>query len=91
MFYITKRYSDSLHLKGDVLGNIRQTFIKNIAIDLTKRYPNHFKHDDFQHNKEKVAELSDVGSKLLRNRIAGYITRYLAAQSKGKVTPPISE
>ena len=86
-----KDYSDSLRLKGDILGNIRQTFIKNIAIDLTKKYPNQFKHDDFQHNKKKVAELSDVGSKLLRNRIAGYITRYLAAKSKGKVSPPISE
>ena len=91
MFYITKNYSDSLHLKGDTLGNIRQTFIKNIAIDLTKRYPNQFKHDNFQHNKKKVAELSDVGSNLLRNRIAGYITRYLASQSKGRISPPISE
>jgi len=91
MLYITKRYSETLHLKGDNLGNIRQTFIKNIAIDLTKQYPNQFKHNDFQHNKKKVGELCDVGSKLLRNRIAGYITRYLAAQNKGKVTPPISE
>ena len=64
------------------LGNIRQTFIKNIAIDLVKKYPDQFKHDDFQHNKHKVAELSDVGSKLLRNRIAGYITRILATQKK---------
>ncbi|MCK4902895.1 MAG: 30S ribosomal protein S17e [Thermoplasmatales archaeon] len=73
------------------MGNIRQTFIKNIAIELAKKYPDQFKHDDFQHNKKKVAELSDVGSKLLRNRIAGYITRYLVSQRKGKVTPPISE
>jgi small subunit ribosomal protein S17e len=76
---------------GDNLGNIRQTFIKNIAIDLTKKYPDQFKHDDFQHNKLKVDELSVVGSKLLRNRIAGYITRYLASQSKGRTSPPISE
>jgi small subunit ribosomal protein S17e len=58
---------------------------------LAKRYPNQFKHDDFQHNKQKVAELSDVHSKLLRNRIAGYVTRYLASQNKGKVSSPISE
>jgi len=68
---------------GDILGNIRPTFIKNIAIDLAKTYPDQFKHDDFQHNKKKVAELSDVGSKLLRNRIAGYVTRYLASKHKG--------
>jgi small subunit ribosomal protein S17e len=80
--YIRKAYSDSLHRKGDILGNIRQTYIKNIAIDLTKKYPNQFKHDDFQNNKLKVAELTDVSSILLRNRIAGYITRHLASKQK---------
>ena len=65
------------------LGNIRQTFIKNIAIDLIQAYPNEFIVDDFQHNKKKVSELSDVSSKLLRNRIAGYITRYLSSKKKG--------
>ena len=89
--YTKKIFGPPKKLNGDILGNIRQTFIKNIAIDLAKRYPGQFKHDDFQHNKEKVAELSDVNSKLLRNRIAGYITRYLASQSKGRTTPPISE
>mgnify|MGYP000282911982 CR=1 FL=1 len=72
------------------LGNIRPTYIKNVAIALVKRFPDQFKYDDFQYNKERVAELSDVGSKLLRNRIAGYITRYLAVQNKGKTNPPIS-
>ena len=64
------------------LGNIRQTYIKNVAIDLAETYPDHFKHDDLQHNKQKVNEFSDVNSKLLRNRIAGYITRYLVNQKK---------
>ncbi|OLD90969.1 30S ribosomal protein S17e, partial [Euryarchaeota archaeon 13_1_20CM_4_64_14] len=40
-----------------------------------KLYPNEFT-DDFDHNKAKVSELSDVRSILMRNRIAGYITRY---------------
>jgi small subunit ribosomal protein S17e len=30
---------------------------------------------DFEHNKEVVAELTNVESKGVRNRIAGYITR----------------
>lgn len=64
------------------LGNIRQTYIKNVAIDLAEKYPNQFKYDNFQHNKQKVDEFSDVNSKLLRNRIVGYITRYLANQKK---------
>jgi small subunit ribosomal protein S17e len=90
-FYILIIYSDLLRHKGDNLGNIRQTFIKNIAIDLAKKYPDQFKHDDFQHNKSKVAELSDVNSNLLRNRIAGYVTRYLSSKNKGPINPPTSE
>ncbi|RLF29603.1 MAG: 30S ribosomal protein S17e [Thermoplasmata archaeon] len=68
------------------MGNIRHAHIKNIAIELIKRYPDQFLHDDFQHNKEKVMQLADVGSKLVRNRIAGYITGYLASQKKRKKT-----
>ena len=83
-FYNKKIFQPPTYLKGDNLGNIRQTYIKNIAIDLIKGYPDQFVADDFQHNKDKVAELSDVNSKLLRNRIAGYVTRYLVSQKKGK-------
>ena len=33
---------------------------------------------DFEGNKEMVATLTDVSSVTMRNRIAGYITRYLS-------------
>jgi len=65
-----------------ILGNIRQTNIKNTAIELLEKYPKQFIAGDFQHNKLKVAELTDVKSKLLRNRIAGYITRRLSSHIK---------
>ena len=65
-------------LKGDTLGNIRQTFIKTIARELLEKYPERFNPGDFEYNKRKVAEMTTVKSKLLRNRIAGYITRQLA-------------
>ena len=64
------------------MGNIRQTSIKNTAIELLERFPNHFIVGDFNHNKLKVQELTDVKSKLLRNRIAGYITRRLSPHKK---------
>ena len=51
-----------------------------------KRHPDQFIADNFQHNKTKVQEFSDVNSKLLRNRIAGYITRQLASQKKAKTS-----
>lgn len=77
--------------EGDYLGNIKQTHIKNAAIYLVKEYPDQFKYDDFQHNKEKVEELIEVSSKLMRNKIAGYITRYLASRNKRRNNQPISE
>ena len=74
---------------GDILGNIKPTFIKTVARDILEKYPNQFVSDNFQHNKKKVEELSNVDSILLRNRIAGYITRMLS--SKKKTKQPISE
>ena len=57
------------------MGKIRPTYIKRVAIELVKKYNDKFT-DDFQHNKRMVMELTDVESVILRNRIAGYITRY---------------
>ena len=67
------------------MGNIRQITIKNIAHDLLRIYPNEFKNNDFQHNKMKVAELTDVKSIVLRNRIAGYINRILSPRERKSV------
>jgi len=57
------------------VGNIRPTYIKRVAIELLKQYPNEFTAD-FEHNKKKVSELTDVAYQKMRNRIAGYVTRY---------------
>jgi small subunit ribosomal protein S17e len=68
------------------MGNIRQTYIKRVAIELIRHYPDDFT-GDFAHNKQKVLELTDLGvtvegrvqvtHKKLANRIAGYATRYM--------------
>ena len=57
---------------------------------MLEKYPNDFIGDNFDHNKKKVAELCNVDSKLLRNRIAGYMTRKLSS-SKKKSKQPIFE
>ena len=57
------------------MGNIRPTYIKRVAIELVRRFPDAFT-GDFEHNKAKVTELTDVGASVMRNRIAGYVTRY---------------
>jgi small subunit ribosomal protein S17e len=56
------------------LGNIRPTYIKRVAFELLKNHPDEFT-EDFNHNKLKVRDLTDVKSLTLRNKIAGYVTR----------------
>ncbi|MFO7991485.1 MAG: 30S ribosomal protein S17e, partial [Thermoplasmata archaeon] len=36
------------------MGNIRPTYIKRVAIELVKRFPEEFSDDDYEHNKDKV-------------------------------------
>ncbi len=67
------------------MGNIRPTYVKRVAIELVKKFPDRF-DGDFYRNREAVAELTDLaikeGDKLkverkrLLNMIAGYVTRY---------------
>ncbi|MCL2032323.1 MAG: 30S ribosomal protein S17e [Methanomassiliicoccaceae archaeon] len=57
------------------MGRIRPTYIKRVAIELIAKYPQAF-NGDFENNKEMVNNLTDVYSVKMRNRIAGYITRY---------------
>ena len=61
------------------MGNIRQKYIKRTAMALLERFPDEF-NADFQYNKRKVAELTDVSTKIMRNRIAGYVTRFYIKQ-----------
>jgi len=60
---------------GEPMGNIRPTYIKRVAIELVQKYPEQFT-GDFQHNKMMVAKLTDVRYISMRNKIAGYVTRY---------------
>jgi len=68
-------------MNGVVMGNIRQKYIKRTALELMEKFPNEF-NNDFQYNKAKVEQLTDVSTKIMRNRIAGYITRYYIQQQR---------
>ncbi|HZB16637.1 MAG TPA: 30S ribosomal protein S17e, partial [Nitrososphaeraceae archaeon] len=50
--------------------------IKRISTELLEKYPDRFSAD-FEENKKIIKEIAIVRSKILRNRIAGYITSYL--------------
>jgi small subunit ribosomal protein S17e len=58
---------------------IKPAYVKKTGTILLERYPDAFGHD-FEHNKELVEELTNIESKGVRNRIAGYITRKKGAQ-----------
>ncbi len=57
------------------MGSVKPVYIKRVAIELIDRFPDQF-NSEFEHNKVKVQELTDVPTLHLRNKIAGYITRY---------------
>ncbi|MFO7927532.1 MAG: 30S ribosomal protein S17e [Halobacteriota archaeon] len=52
---------------------IKPAYVKKTAALLMERYPKAF-GDDFEHNKALVDELTNIESKGVRNRIAGYVT-----------------
>ncbi|HDJ38579.1 MAG TPA: 30S ribosomal protein S17e [Methanosarcinales archaeon] len=56
------------------MGNIRPTYIKKIAQELIAKRGYAF-GTDFEENKKNVSEHTDIISKTIRNRVAGYITR----------------
>ncbi|MGQ9582959.1 MAG: 30S ribosomal protein S17e [Thermoplasmatota archaeon] len=60
------------------MGRVRPTYIKRVAIELLKKHPDKFT-SDFEQNKARVGELTNVKYIGMRNRIAGYITRYRKA------------
>ena len=57
--------------------------IKRISNELLEKYPDKFS-SDFDENKEAIKQLAVVRSKLLRNKIAGYITSYIHRQEVDK-------
>ena len=64
--------------------------IKRISNELLEKYPDKFS-TDFAENKEVIKQIAVVRSKLLRNKIAGYITSYLHRQAVEKEMAVTSE
>ena len=56
---------------------IKPDYVKKTGTILMERYPEAFQKDDFEHNKKSVTELTNIESKEVRNRIAGYVTHKL--------------
>ena len=59
------------------MGNIRQTNIKRTALGQIENHGAVFTKD-FETNKTLVTKYTTIESKVIRNRVAGYVTRKVA-------------
>jgi len=55
------------------LGRVRPDHVKRMSRELVERFPDRFTKD-FESNKELVEALTNIKSKKVRNRVAGYKT-----------------
>lgn len=61
------------------MGKVRPVFIKKVSKELIGKYPTVFKAN-FEENKQLLQKYAIIQSKLVRNRIAGYITHLVKIQ-----------
>jgi len=66
-------------------GKVRTELVKRIARELVERFPDKF-ITDFETNKKLLESLTNISSKNLRNRVAGYITRLQKKKKQNKLT-----
>ena len=59
------------------MGKVRPEHVKRISKELVERFPEKFT-EDFENNKKLVDALTNINSKKLRNRVAGYTTQLAA-------------
>ena len=65
------------------MGNIRPNYIKSMADQLLEEHGDAFT-TDFTANKENVTKYTNIESKVIRNRVAGYIVRALRVKAVRK-------
>ena len=63
------------------MGNVKTEQIKRTAKELMKRFSDRF-NSNFENNKQLVNSLVKGGTPKVKNQIAGYITRFMAAEAK---------
>ena len=59
---------------GEIMGNIRTADIKKMSNQLLQKFPDKFS-SNFENNKKSLEEMKLFDSKIVRNKIAGYIAR----------------
>jgi small subunit ribosomal protein S17e len=63
------------------MGRIRQKYIKRSARLLLEKYPDKFT-GDYEQNRNALDGVATIGSKPLKNKIAGYIATLVKQKSE---------
>ncbi|MHC1567186.1 MAG: 30S ribosomal protein S17e [Candidatus Syntropharchaeia archaeon] len=61
------------------MGCVKPAYIKNFAQKLMEKFEF---SGDFEENKRKVREVTNISSDVVVNRIAGYITRKINSKKR---------
>ncbi|HEX7515235.1 MAG TPA: 30S ribosomal protein S17e [archaeon] len=69
--------------EGIFIGSIRPTYIKSVSQELLRRHVETFS-SDYEKNKLLVSEYTNIESKNIRNRVAGYITHRVEIGNRRK-------
>ncbi|EZQ03044.1 hypothetical protein CM19_09375 [Candidatus Acidianus copahuensis] len=72
------------------MGNIYTKDIKRIVVQIYEQHKDEVS-TDFAVNKKIVDTYIDANSKKVKNRIAGYLTRYTKMARTAKETPEVVE
>jgi small subunit ribosomal protein S17e len=60
---------------------IKPSYIKNLGTELLAKQREHFTNN-FDENKQQLGSSAVIGSKRVRNRVAGYITRKMNTKKR---------
>jgi len=72
----------TFHRPGVIdIGNIKPSYIKRVALQLLRDFPEEFTFD-LEENKKKVTARTNIKSKNIRNRVTGYLTRHKKIQER---------
>lgn len=72
------------------MGKVRPTYVKRIARQIMAEYED-LVTDSFEENKKLLKEISEIKSKKLRNKVAGYLVRLVKLGREEYVIPTAEE
>jgi small subunit ribosomal protein S17e len=70
----------SVEIEESFMG-IKPSYIKNLGTQLLAEQRDYFS-TSFEENKQQLGKSSVIGSKRVRNRVAGYITRKINSKKR---------